>query len=257
MNARGVAGRRQTEQRTGRNVWRTMKTVLLLVLVGELGVALYTSPALSVKQVIVEGTVLTRPEQVIREIGISNNSSWVFLPMSRIAHRVQLLPTVAEAVVSRGMPGKVYVRVFERQPVALLLTKDGGYWVDEQGVAFWQTTQARGLSIIRSEAQLPVTVGRAVQNKPVQTAIEILHRYVPEYRLPVAQIVVDREGNLCLNMKEGLPPVKIGSSVDLPQKMVRTAELWAQPQIVRQAEYLDVSCVDKPVWKPREKKGAM
>lgn len=253
MNPRGVARKRQTEQQTERSVWRAVKTLILLVLFGEVGAAMWRSPALSVKQVVVEGIVLTRPEQVIRQVGIGDESSWVFLPTSRIAHRMQRLPTVAEVVVSRGLPGKIYVRVFERQPVALLLTGGGGYWVDERGVPFWKTTQSHGLPAIRSNTPLPIVLGRAVQSRPVQTALEILYRYVPEYQLPVAQIVVDREGNLCLNMKEGLPLVKIGDSTELPQKMMRTAELFTRPQIVQQAEYLDVSCVDKPVWKPRAK----
>lgn len=258
MSARVTAVKHQTERRAKRSAWRTVRSLLLLVLLGEVGTAMWRSPALCVRQVVVEGIALTRPEQVVREMRIGNGDSWVFLPTSRIAHRIQCLPTVAEAVISRGMPGKVTVRVFERQPVALLLTSNGGYWVDERGVPFWKTEQAKGLPTIRVDTPLPVVLGRAVRNKPVQTALEILHRYVPEYQLPVAQIVVDREGNLCLNMREGLPLVKIGDSTGLPQKMMRTAELWTQPQIVQQAEYLDVSCVDKPVWKPREKgKGAL
>lgn len=254
MSARGVAIRHQAERRAKRSVWRVVRGLLLLVLLAEVGAAMWRSPAFSVRQVIVEGTALTPPEQVVHEMRLGNRDSWVFLPISRIAHRIQRLPTVAEAGVSRGMLGKVVVRVFERQPVALLRTADGGYWVDERGVPFWKTEQAQGMPTIRVEAPLPVALGQAIRSKSVQTALEVLCRYCPEYQLPVAQIVVDREGNLCLNMREGWPLVKIGDSTELPRKMMRTAELWAQPQIVQQAEYLDVSCVDRPVWKPRERR---
>ncbi len=258
MRARGVAIRHQTERRVKRSVWRTMRGLLLLVLLAEVGTAMWRSPAFSVRQVVVEGIALTRPEQVVHEIRIGNGDSWVFLPASRIAHRIQRLPTVAEAVVSRGMPGKVIVRVFERQPIALLRTANGGYWVDERGVPFWKTELAQGMPTVRIDTPLPVALGQPIRSKSVQTALEILCRYSPEYQLPVAQIVVDREGNLCLNMREGLPLVKIGDSTELPRKMMRTAELWTQPQIIRQAEYLDVSCVDRPVWKPKEnRKGAL
>lgn len=258
MNARSTTTRRPAGQRSERGIWRVWKSALLVVLLAEIGWALWTSPALSVKHVYVEGIALTRPEQVVRASRISSGSSWFFLPVSRIAYRLQGLPTVAEAVVSRGLPGRVYVRVFERQPLALLCTADGSSWIDARGVPFWKTNQAGQLPVIRVDSPLQITLGRAVQNKPVQTALEILYRYVPEYQLPVAQIEVDREGNLCLNMRRGLPQVKIGDSAELPQKMLRTAELWTQPQIVQQAEYLDVSCIDKPVWKPRTKgKGAL
>lgn len=258
MSTRSGTMRRPVEQRSERRGWRVCKSLLIMALLAEIGLALWTSPALSVKHVYVEGIVLTRPEQVVSGSRIRNGSSWFFLLTSRIVHQLQGLPTVAEAVVSRGLPGRVYVRVFERQPVALLSTADGSYWVDSRGVPFWKTRQAGILPVIRVDAPLAVEMGRVVNNKSVQTALEILDRYVPEYQLPVAQIVVDREGNLCLNMRRGLPQVRIGDSAELPQKMLRTAELWTQPQIVQRAEYLDVSCVDKPVWKPRAKeKGAL
>jgi len=148
--------------------------------------------------------------------------------------------------------------VFERQPVALLCTGDGAYWVDERGVPFWQPEAKSVLPAIRVETSLKVVMGRAINHDGVQSALEILCRYLPKYPLPVAEITVDREGNLCLNMRGGLPHVRIGDGAELSQKMVRTAELWSHPQIVRQAEYFDVSCVDKPVWKPRATaKGAM
>ncbi len=258
MSARGAPVRRPVEQRPKLRNWRAWKSFLLVVLLAEIVLAMWTSPAFSVKLVTVDGVVLTLPEQVMRESRIRGGSSWVFLPTSRIAQRLQGLPTVAEAVVSRGLPGRVYIRVFERQPVALLTAAGVSSWIDARGVPFWKTNQAGQLPVIRAEMPLNITLGRPVQSKPVQTAIEILYRYVPEYQLPVAQIVVDREGNLCLNMRRGLPQVKIGDGIALPQKMLRTAEIWTQPQIVQQAEYLDVSCVDKPVWKPRAKgKGAL
>ncbi len=258
MSVRSTSVRRPLEQRPKRKVWRAWKSFLVVILIVEVVMAMWTSPAFRVQHVFVDGIHLTPPEQVMRESHIRRGSSWVFLSPSRIAQRLKELPTVAEAVVSRGMLGRIYIRVFERQPVGLLIAAGSSSWVDARGVPFWKTNQAGQLPVIRAEMPLNITLGRPVQSKPVQTALEILYRYVPKYQLPVTQIVVDREGNLCLNMKRGLPQVKIGDSMALPQKMLRTAELWTQPQIVQQAEYLDVSCVDKPVWKPRARgKGAL
>ncbi|MER3474489.1 MAG: hypothetical protein C4335_10765 [Armatimonadota bacterium] len=240
-------------RRPRRNGWRSLRLVLMLAFAVEVGVSLAYSPALRIKEVSVEGIALTAPEQVVQAVRIADGSSWVMLAPSRIAHRLQLLPTVAEAVVSRGLPGKVHIRVFERQPVALLSTPSGSYWVDARGVAFWRTKQAEELPVIQVIAPLRVLLGQVVANRSVQSALEILTRYLPEYPLPIAQITVDREGNLCLNMRDGLPPVRIGDGTALSAKMMRTAEMWTQSQIIQQAEYLDVSCVDRPVWKPRDR----
>lgn len=233
-----------------RNGWRSLRFMLTLALVMEVMVSAAYSPALSVREVSVEGIALTTPEQVIEKARITDGSSWVLLAPSRITSRLQQLPTVTEVVVSRSLPGKVRIRVFERQPVAQLSTPTGSYWVDARGVVFWKTIQAEGLPVIEVSATLRVSLGQVVQNKSVQSALEILTRYLPEYPLPIARITVDREGNLCLSMRDGLPPVKIGDGSALSEKMMRTAELWAHTQIIQQAEYLDISCVDRPVWKP-------
>ncbi|MCS6949000.1 MAG: FtsQ-type POTRA domain-containing protein [Armatimonadota bacterium] len=248
---RASAGAAWEMPRTRRNNWRLLQRVLLLLLLAEVGAAVWSSPIFWVREVTVEGIALTRPEEVVHVMRLGERNNWVFLSPSRLAQRLQSLPAVADAVVARRIWGKVSVRVFERQPLALLRTTKGSYWIDARGVPFWRTEQAAGLPEIHVQAPFSVTLGRAVSNKSVQSALEILYRYVPEHHLPVAQIVVDREGNLCLNMKGRLPRVKIGDSTGLARKMARAAELWQQPQLVQQAEYLDVSYVDKPVWKPR------
>lgn len=222
-----------------------------MALVVEAGIALWRSPAMCVKEVYVEGIVLTAPEQVVQVARIDGGCSWIALAPSRIAQRLRRLPTVAEAVVSRGLVRRVHIRIFERQPVALLYTSAGSYWVDARGVPFWKTKQTGGLPVVRVDAPLQIVPGKVIHNRSVQSALEILTRYLPKYPLPIVQITVDREGNLCLNMRDGLPLVRIGDGTALSEKMMRTAELWTHSQIIQQAEYLDVSCVERPVWKPR------
>lgn len=253
MNTRSVTIRHTSTPQAKRSGWRALRFVLTVALVVEVGIALWRSPALSIKDVYVEGVVLTAPEQVVQVARIDEGCSWIALAPSKIEQRLRRLPTVAEAVVSRGLWGRVHIRIFERQPVALLCTPAGSYWVDARGVPFWKTKQAGGLPVVRVDAPLQVVLGKIVHNRSVRSALEILTRYLPEYPLPIAQITVDREGNLCLNMRDGLPPVRIGDGTALSEKMMRTAELWTHSQIVQQAEYLDVSCVDRPVWKPRHR----
>lgn len=251
MSQRKPAVRRPQGQRAKHGVLGLFRLILMLALCVEVLVALWRSPALCIRDVYVEGIALTSPQQIVQGAHIADGRSWLFFIPSRVAQRLQQLPTVADVVVARSLPGRVTIRVFERQPVALLATPAGSYWLDAQGVAFWRTERANGLPVIRLDTSVPVVPGRIVRNRSVQAGLEILIRYLPEYPLPIAQITVDREGNLCLNMKDGHPPVRIGDSTSLSEKMMRTAQLWMHPEIVKQAEYLDVSCVEKPVWKRR------
>ncbi len=254
---RAVIAPHGTGRRKARGGWKVLGRVLWLALLVEVGAALYTSPAFRVHQVTVEGLRLTRPEEVVQAMELGERSNWLFLSPSRLAHRVQRLPAVAEVVVARRLWANLHVRVFERQPRALLRTSGGSYWIDMRGVPFWKTDERAGLAEIVVQAPLTVRLGQPVSHRAVQAALDILDRHAREYGLPVLQIVVDREGNLCLNMKGGLPRVKLGDSTGLARKMACAAELWQQPELVQQAEYLDVSYVEKPVWKPRRSgKGA-
>lgn len=252
MSQRKPTVRRPQGQRAKHGVLGLFRLLLVLALCVEVLAALWRSPALCIRDVYVEGIALTSPQQIVQGALIADGRSWLFFMPARVAERIQQLPTVADVVVARSLPGRVTIRVFERQPVALLATPEGSYWLDAQGVAFWKTERANGLPVIRLETRVPVVLGRVVGNRSVQAGLEILVRYLPEYPLPIAQITVDREGNLCLNMKDGHPPVRIGDSTSLSEKMMRTAQLWMYPEIVKQAEYLDVSCVEKPVWKRRQ-----
>ncbi len=243
--------RRLPERRPRRNPWRSLRSLLLLVLLVEVVLALRFSPAFAIREVRVEGIHLTSPAQVVQAARIADGSNWVILHRSEIARRLERLPTVEEAVVSYGMIGRVTVKVFERQPVAVLCTPAGVYWVDARGIPFWQPKDTGALPRIRVQTSLPVGMGRVVRDEGVQSALEILCRYLPEYPLPIAEITVDPDGNLCLNMKGRFPQVRIGDGTALSEKIMRIAQLWSQPQLVQHAEYFDVSCIDKPVWKPR------
>lgn len=230
-------------------VW--LRRLLLTVLVAEAGLVLWSSPPLRVDTVRVEGARLTSQAEVIKAIPVQRQSSWALFSTRRAARRLQQLPTVAEALVWRQPIGVVRVKIFERQPAAHLQTPTDACWLDSRGIAFWRTASANGLPVIRVERPLPIILGQPVTERSVQAALEVLCRHAPKHLLPVTKVEVDREGNLCLNMKEGKPQVRIGDSRSLEQKMERTAQLWAHPQIIQHAEYLDVSCVEKPVWKPR------
>lgn len=258
MSGKATRIRRAPEAPSKRSGWKKLRSLLALALLVEVAAALRFSPAFAIREVRVEGIRLTTPTQVIQAARVADGSNWLLLHRAQISRRLEQVPTIAEAVVSYGMPGKVKIRVFERQPVASLRTADRAYWVDELGVPFWQSDGSVVMPTIRVEAPLKVVLGRPITNASVKSALEIIGRYLPEYPLPVAEITIDREGNLCLNMKGGLPPVRLGDGTALADKMILTAELWTQSQVVQQAEYFDVSCVEKPVWKPREgAKGAL
>lgn len=257
MYLRKAHVRRPSWRRRKHNGWLVARRVLWLTLIIEIIVALLYSPALMVRRVVVEGTSLTRSDEVVRTARIVDGSQWLLLPVSRITKRLEALPTVSEAVVARGMPNTVHIRVLERRPLALLRTQWNSYWIDENGVLFWKSSQAQGLPVIQWQARTPVVLGQAVQNRSVRTALEILYRYVPRYQLPVEQITVDLEGDICLNMRDGLL-VKMGDSADLQQKVVLISSLRQTTRIIQNTVYVDVSCVEKPVWKPRDnQKGAL
>ena len=76
------------------------------------------SPFLSVEHVQVEGSTKATRLAVERAADVEHGSALLFLDTGAIAERVEALPWVAHATVSRDLPNGITITVEERLPVA-------------------------------------------------------------------------------------------------------------------------------------------
>jgi cell division protein FtsQ len=130
MRARRIGVRRDAGQRRLRRV-----TLILLVVALLVGAAAASrSPLLDVDRVTVEGQAHTTAEEVRREAEVQLGDPLVSIDVDAVRERVERLPWVDRATVTRRWPSTVNVQVTERVAAALVsVTGSHGALVDAEG----------------------------------------------------------------------------------------------------------------------------
>lgn len=102
-----------------------------------------TSTAFRIEQVNVSGTRNSALIATIQHMGMQGQDIFL-VDIASLTTRVEALPTVAEASVTRQWPNQLSVVVTERVPVLLWQTKYGTYSVDAQGVVVAAASETPG-----------------------------------------------------------------------------------------------------------------
>lgn len=142
----------QLRRRRHRMVAGVAAAVLVLVLVWVVG----WSPAFVVREVLVHGTSLTSQQQVEDAAAVPLGQPLGQLDTSAVARRVESLPTVASARVSRSWPSSAVIDVTERSIVYQRVDGQQYQWIDSQGVIFQVSAQRQQVPV----ANLPSTDDR-------------------------------------------------------------------------------------------------
>jgi POTRA domain, FtsQ-type len=122
------------QRSAGRRRLRRVSLVLAVVAVVVLGLAATRTPLLDVDRVLVSGVDGARAEAVRSAAAVAPDQPLVSLDTGAVADRVEDLPWVASAQVSRSWPATVRVRVTEREVVAAVqVTEQRVALVDADG----------------------------------------------------------------------------------------------------------------------------
>ena len=130
MRSRRIAVRRDE----GRRRLKRATLVLALLALVVLAVAVLQSPVLDVDRVLVDRDRAHAAEAVRREAGVELGDALVGIDPGAVADRVEALPWVAEARVTRSWPSTVRIQVSEREATALVqVTADRAALIDDEG----------------------------------------------------------------------------------------------------------------------------
>jgi hypothetical protein len=220
----------------------------------------FHSPALKTRRVDVVGAQRLGAERVRRlaAIPLGRNIFCTNLYRARLA--VESNPQVASAMVSRDLPNTVRIAVQERQPVFVVVYDGSFFETDEAGIPFYQVPKPTPkLPILALRNVGPVRLGNRLSPEVMQPALACLRltRLSARDRSFLWKINVDDPHELCLNMKvpSRLSPagktlrIRLGRPEDLALKLADARRVLAgRPQIVDDAQYLDVSCAGRPVY---------
>lgn len=146
---------------------------------------------LKVNSLHIEGRSRTPMAEIQQALGVKKNDAILKLSLSEMRDRLQAVPSIREAAVERALPGALYVRIVEREPVALWQNRGTVTLVDDKGVIM------QGLDIAPYR-HLPLIVGdgapQHVQElmQVMETSPELMKRFASAIR------VGDRRWNIRL-----------------------------------------------------------
>jgi cell division protein FtsQ len=169
----------------------------VVLVVGVLVWTVFGTAVLGVRRVEVVGTAVLTPLQVEEAAAVRMRMPLARVDVDAVRDRVQALPVVDRATVSRSWPATLTVEVVERTPVAAIAATGGKQFtlIDGEGVAYRTVT--------RKPAGLPravlATPGPADGN--TRAALTVLTALTPELREQLETISVEAPARIKLRLR--------------------------------------------------------
>ncbi len=151
---------------------------------------------LSVQQVLVDGRVETPAADVLHVLDVSRNAPILAFRPADAKAELEKLPWVKTASVERRLPNVVYVRLVEREPLALWQRRGQLTLIDREGV------EISGADLSRF-ATLPVVVGDGAPKHAADLFALLATDPDLARRVAAAVRVGDRRWNLRLDLGDG------------------------------------------------------
>lgn len=217
----GPAGEaRLTRERPDGRLHRLLGILALLLVIG-LGATLFlTSSAFGVSEILVSGSDHLTSADVVRACGVELGTNLLKVPTRAIRDRLAALPRVAEATVSRRLPGTLVVRIVEREGAALLQCGQQYAELDVSGfpVEFHRLIGALGLPIVTGLDPVGVTLGVGLQLPGLDATLATAAALGVAGRARVSEIHLDANREVVLYTRSGLP-VYVGPAMGLETKV--------------------------------------
>ncbi len=179
--------------------------LLLCLAVGV--VKLARSPLFGLTAVRVEGEAALTRNQVIAASGVRLGESYLPIDLGAIQRRLEALPRVARAIVTREYPSGLRIVIQERQPTAALSAGSGGYWlVAGDGTVLAAVRQRpSGLPYV---ADVPLPAGsrpgtRLAPNNPLANALRALDQMASTLRQQVVAVTAHSIDSLEFQLRGG------------------------------------------------------
>ncbi len=239
-----------------RNWNRTLLGIALFLFLAEAGALLFANPYFRVTRVRVDGAQTLTPQQVYAEAQVPDRTNIFWMLRQPFARRLAQDPVIDHAERSVALPNLLVLTVTERQPRVVLFGR-GQFWLlDKKGIPYRllprPLPQVPLLQVSRAVMPETVTLGKPLPAVWLSDAYRLLALLPENPDLEGAKITVDQNMNLCLNRQDNLQ-IRLGQPDSLSQKLaLADATVSAQGgALARDAAYIDVSCPQQPVYKPR------
>lgn len=201
------------------------------------------SPFLDIDRVNVEATRNVTSDEIRVAAGVDMGSATLLADLGAIASRVEKLPWVAEAQVTRAMPGTIRIKVRERVARVWVRRPSGPVaLIDRHGrIVDDVETAPVGIPELRGLAKVP-NLGAVLDSADGTRGLDVLEKLPANFRSSVFAVEVVK-GQIKLAMGFGLE-VRLGDLRDIATKAAAAeAVIRALPE---RARYVDVRVPGAP-----------
>ena len=209
--------------------------LLALVVTVGLGLVMYFTPLMSVRNVKVVGTGTVTEEQVLHAAAVPVGRPLLQVDTDAVADRVATIRQVATARVQREYPSTLRITIAERVPVAIKDFPDGPRLYDRDGVDFTGPPPP-ALPYLDVDNPGPADL-------PTKAALEVLTSLRPDVAGQVGRVAAPSVASITLTLTDGRVVVW-GTNDRTEEKAEKLAALLTQP-----GHTYDVSSPDLPTVK--------
>ncbi|HAY51985.1 MAG TPA: hypothetical protein DCY30_08165 [Acidimicrobiaceae bacterium] len=177
---------------------RRLRLLLLIIAVLSLGVGGYflsKSSLFDVDEIVIEGVSIELEGEVIEAADINKGKPLLEVDSSSSSKRIEAIPWVREARISRSWGGTITIRVSTREPVAAFLSEEGWVVVDIEG------------RVLDKEDELPYDL------LPIEEEVGSLSigEWAPEQVIPLIQVA----GTISTELTGDVSSIKGGNQIEL------------------------------------------
>jgi len=208
-------------------------SVVLAVTSVALGLALYFTPAMSARAIVVTGLSTVTRDEVVGVAQVRPGTPLLQINTDEVAEQVAGIRQVASVRVQREYPSTLRITIVERIPVVVKDFGDGPHLYDRDGVDFATAPPPPGLPYIDVDDPGPA-------DPPTRAALEVMTALRPEVVAQVSRVAAPSVSSITLTLTDGRTVVW-GTTERTGEKAEKLAALLTQPGRV-----YDVSSPDLP-----------
>jgi cell division protein FtsQ len=242
MDPRMRERRIEVQRALGRRRLRVVLVIAGAVIAAGVAFLVIESPFLDVDRVAVSGAHSLTADEIRTAARVHLHDALLFVDTGAVARRVEQLPWVEHASVTRQWPGTVRVAVTEYQPVAwardgnrVVLFAPNGRAIARVSKVPSGLTEVRGVRVLPADGELlsPPEATRVVAQLP------------PQLAALVSAVDVSGDG-FALVLQHG-GAIRLGNPDDLDAKAAAALAVLQSHTVGACFQYLDVSTPDTPV----------
>lgn len=235
-------------QRTVRGLSVVIWVVVLVIGAAGLGLVLYFTPLMSVRNITISGIADTSADgggnaineisraEVVDAMQVAINTPLLQVDTKQVADRVANIRRVASVRVQRQYPSTLHVTIVARVAVVVQDFPDGPHLFDRDGVDFATAMPPEGLPYLDVANPSPV-------DPPTMAALEVMTALRPEVVAQVSRIAAPSVSSMTLTLVDGRSVVW-GTAERTGEKAEKLAALLTQP-----GQVYDISSPDLPTVK--------